>query len=189
MRVNSCNRTSAVFRPQAMRHLGTVVGAGLLMVLAAGCTSGGAVASGGGLTTATSATTVPSTTTSATTTAPPTGTGQQPISGVHLPADATPVAGRQVNASALPAAFPRTVWVRLGGKLLGFYGEEGGCFTSGATVTQQTDTQVVVRLIQTEPGTGTHACPMYVRYKPMALTLAKPLGTRTVVLVFSIVHG
>ncbi|HEX4701211.1 MAG TPA: hypothetical protein VH352_03705 [Pseudonocardiaceae bacterium] len=147
------------------------------MVLVAGCATGGSVASGsGGLTTVTS------------TTSPPPVTGPA-IPGVHLPAGATPVAGSQVNSSALPATFPRTAWLEHDGTVLGFYGEDGGCFTSSATVAQQTDTRIVVRLVQQEPGTGPHACPMYLRYKPMSVTLAKPLGTRTVVLELAIVRG
>jgi hypothetical protein len=106
-----------------------------------------------------------------------------------VPAGAVPVPGNQVNVSALPAQFPRTVWFDKGGIELGFYGEAGGCFTASATVAQQTDAQVIIRLVQQQPGSGSHACPMYVRYKPMTVALAKPLGTRTVVLQLSIVRG
>jgi hypothetical protein len=108
---------------------------------------------------------------------------------VHIPAGATPVAGKQVKSTSLPSSFPRTVWTAKGGSELGFYGEAGGCFTSTATVTQQSDTQVTVRLVQQQPGTGGHACPMYVTYKPMTVALAKPLGGRTVFLQLSIVRG
>jgi hypothetical protein len=154
-----------------MRRLGTVVGAGILMVLVAACGSqpGGSFAGGGGLTT--SPTTAPA------------------IPGVRVPAGAVPVPDNQVNATSLPAAFPRTVWLTKNGTVLGFYGEAGGCFTSSATVTQQTDSQVTVRLVQQEPGTGSHMCPLYLRYKPMSVPLAKPLGTRTVVLQLAIVRG
>lgn len=69
------------------------------------------------------------------------------------------------------------------------WSEQGGCFTSSATVTEQTDSRVTVRLVQQEPGTGEHACPMYLRYKPMSVTLAKPLGDRSVVLQLAIVRG
>jgi hypothetical protein len=147
------------------------------MLLVAGCAGGGsnsAVQSGGGLSTASP------------TTAPVTGPS---IPGVHVPAGATPVAGNQVIASSLPSQFPRTVWESKGGTELGFYGEDGGCFTSNATVTQQTDAQVIVHLVQQEPGTGSHMCPMYLRYKPMSVELTKPLGSRTVVLQLSIVRG
>jgi hypothetical protein len=108
---------------------------------------------------------------------------------VQVPAGAVPVPGEQVNASSLPSGFPRTVWLTKGGTVLGLYGEVGGCFTSDATVTQQSDTRVVVRLVQQEPGTGSHMCPLYLRYKPMSVALAAPLGTRTVVLQLAIVRG
>lgn len=163
-----------------MRHLGTIAGAGILMLLVAGCAGGGpsAAVQPGGLSTS-----------SPTATSRP-GTVPGPaFPGVQLPAGATPVAGNQVVTSSLPASFPRTVWTAKGGGELGFYGEEGGCFTSNATVAQQTDTQVTVRLVQQEPGTGGHACPMFVRYKPMTVQLTQPLGSRTVVLQLSIVRG
>jgi len=151
----------------------------VLLLLVAGCAGGGssaAVQPGNQLTT------VPTTTP-----APPV-TGPA-FPGAHVPAGATPVAGKQVIAPSLPSTFPRTVWTAKGGTELGFYGEAGGCFTSNATVVQQTDAQVMVRLVQQEPGTGSRACPMYVRYQPMSVALAKPLGDRTVVLQLSIVRG
>jgi hypothetical protein len=158
-----------------MRRLGTVVGAGILMVLVAGCAShqsGGSVAGGGGLTTP-----------------PATGVTGSAIPGVQVPAGAVPVPGDQVNASSLPSAFPRIVWLERNGTALGLYGEVGGCFTSSATATQQTDARVIIRLVQQQPGTGSHMCPLYLRYKPMSVPLAKPLGTRTVVLQLAIVRG
>jgi hypothetical protein len=98
------------------------------------------------------------------------------------------VAGNRVDASSLPASFPREVWSEKGGTVLGFNGEDGGCFTSSASATTQSDSQVVIRMVQQEPGTG-RACPMYLRYKPMTVPLAKPLGDRTVVLQLGIVRG
>lgn len=151
------------------------------MLLVAGCASGGSNAQPGN-----QLTTVPTTAPTTTPVAPATGPA---IPGVHLPAGATPVAGKQVVVTSLPSTFPRTVWTENGGAVLGFYGESGGCFTSNATVVQQTDSQVIVRLVQQEPGTGSHMCPMYLRYKPMTVALAKPLGDRTVVLQLSIVRG
>ncbi|HEX5405352.1 MAG TPA: hypothetical protein VFX16_24005 [Pseudonocardiaceae bacterium] len=159
-----------------------MIGAGVLLVLVAGCAKAGTVAVGSG---DTLSTTGPTTTT----TAPhPTVIGP-PIPGVHLPSGAVQVPGAQVDAHALPSSFPREVWTEHGGTVLGFEGEDGGCFTSRATVDQQTDQQVTVRLIQQEGGTGEHACPQFLRYKPMSVNLAKPLGDRTVVLLMSIIRG
>jgi hypothetical protein len=159
-----------------MRHLGAVLATGALIVLAAGCAKQGTASAGSSLNTAGS---------------PTTGTvvTGPALPGAHLPPGAVPVAGSRVDAHALPASFAKEVWTEKGGTVLGFYGEDGGCFTSNATVTSQTDQQVVVRLIQQEPGTGAHVCPMYVRYKPMSVTLADPLGSRTVVLQLAIVRG
>lgn len=147
------------------------------MVLVAGCAKPGAVSAGsGGLTT---------------TSAGPTSTvvTGPAMPGAHLPPGAVPVPGKQVDAHALPGSFPREVWIEHGGTVVGFYGEEGGCFTSGASVVAQTGTQVTIRLIQQKPGTGETMCPMYLRYKPMSVTLAAPLGTRTVVFQMLIQRG
>jgi hypothetical protein len=46
-----------------------------------------------------------------------------------------------------------------------------------------------VRMIQQQPGTGERSCPMFVRYTPMAVHLAQPLGNRTVTLQLSIIRG
>jgi hypothetical protein len=109
--------------------------------------------------------------------------------GVHLPTGAVPVPGTQVDASSVPASFPREVWTVHDGTSLGFDSEQGGCFSATASVTQQTAQQVVVRFVQQDAGTAAHACPMYVTYKPTYVSLATPLGRRTVVLQMSIVRG
>jgi hypothetical protein len=159
-----------------MRHLGAVIAAGALFVLVASCAKQGAVSAGSGLTT---------------TVASPTSTvvTGPAMPGVHLPPGAVPVPGRQVDAHALPGSFPREVWTEQGGTVVGFYGVEGGCFTSGASMVAQTGTEVTIRLIQQKPGTGETMCPLYVGYKPMSVTLAAPLGTRTVVFQMLIERG
>lgn len=160
-----------------MRHLGAVIATGTLLVLATGCAGHGTLSTGQQDVPAASG---PPTTSVVTGPAMP---------GVHLPAGAEPVPGSRVDAHSLPASFPREVWTEQDGTVLGFYGEVGGCTTSAANVTSQTATQVLVRLIQNEPGTGPQVCPMYLRYKPMSVQLAAPLGTRTVVLELSIMRG
>lgn len=146
-------------------------------MLVAGCAgqSGGQVAAGAGLSTA------PTTTTGGRVPGPA-------MPGLHLPPGSTPVAGNRVDASALPATFPREVWTQGDGTLVGFDGEEGGCFTSGASVTAQTDSQVTIRLVQHEQPIG-HMCPMNLAYRPMSVTLDRPLGARTVVLQLTIQRG
>lgn len=174
-----------------MRHLGAVIGAGVLLVLAAGCAqrAGSTTAGGGGL--STSATGSPPVVGSATPGEPATVTmvPGPPPGAPHLPVGAVAVPGTRVDAHALPASFPRQVWTERGGKVLGLLGEEGGCFTAKAVVDQQSGTQVTVRLIQHQPGPGPHACPLFVRYKPLTVPLAAPLGERKVRLLMSIVQG
>lgn len=163
-----------------MRHLGVVVATGALLVLAAGCARPGQTAAGAG-----ASTTVPVQTTTGRV-----ATGPGPaMPGAHLPAGVVPVAGKQVDARSLPASFPREVWTDKAGTLLGFYGQQGGCSTQSASVTEQNAQQVTVRFVQQEPGTAATPCPMYLAYKPMSVTLAAPLGDRTVVLQLSIVRG
>lgn len=184
-----CNLVARVFRPTRMRHLVAVAGAGLVLVLAAGCAQQQGTASTGGNSPSLA------TSTPAVTPAPPhTATLVPPVPGttppgVRPPAGAVVVPGNRVDARALPYTFPRLVWTDRGGTNLGFEGEVGGCLTSRAVVEEQNATEVTVRLIQQEPGTGEHSCPMFVRYKPMTVHLAAPLGDRTVRLQMSIIRG
>jgi hypothetical protein len=140
------------------------------MVLAAGCAQQRvATGSAGGLSTS----------------SPPSsasGVTGPAMPGPHLPAGAEPVPGTQVDASALSVDFPRQVWTENGGTTLGLDGEQGACMTSKATVTSQTDTEVVIQLDQQRTGSGGHACPLYLRYQPLSVHLDSPLGHRTVVL-------
>jgi hypothetical protein len=117
--------------------------------------------------------------------------GGPAVGGPKPPAGAEPVAGSRVNASELPAGFPREVWTTGAGGALGLYGEQGGCQTISASVVEQNDTQVTVRLLQIQPKPTEHqaGCPMYERERPLSVTLAQPLGNRTVLLQLSIQEG
>ncbi len=175
-----------------MRHLGTAIGTGILLVLVAGCAQQTGSAAGGGslhTSTAGSPTLVSPPPIPATTPATVTKVPGPPVGAPALPPGAVPVAGGKVDARSLPGGFPHTVWTEQGGTVLGVIGEVGGCFTSRVVVDKQTATQVTVRLIQQAPGTGERACPMFVRYKPMTVTLAKPLGDREVQLLMSTIRG
>jgi hypothetical protein len=100
-----------------------------------------------------------------------------------MPPDAVAVPAGQVDAVDLPASYSRQVWSQHGGTVLGLVGDQGGCRSTTATLTSQTATEVTIRLAETATGGGgAHACPMYLMYKPITVTLAAPLGTRTVVL-------
>lgn len=166
-----------------MRHLGAVLGAGVALVLAAGCAQQQSTGAAGGGTLHTSppshtATMVP-------------GPAPVPIDppGVHPPAGAVVVPSSRVDTRALPFSYPKLAWTDRGGTSLGFEGEVGGCLTSRAEVTGQNATEVTVRLIQRQPGPGKRSCPMFVRYTPMTVHLAAPLGDRTVRFQMSIVRG
>ncbi|HEY1569834.1 MAG TPA: hypothetical protein VGG05_00715 [Pseudonocardiaceae bacterium] len=166
-----------------MRHLGAVLGVGVALVLAAGCAQQESTGAAGGSTLSTS--TPPHTASMA--------PGPAPVPanppGVRAPAGAVVVPAGRVDAKALPFSFPKLVWTDRAGTTLGFEGEAGGCFTSRAEVDEQTATGVTVRMIQQQPGTGERSCPMFVRYRPMAVHLAQPLGNRTVTLQLSIIRG
>jgi hypothetical protein len=168
-----------------MRHLGAVLATGVALVLAAGCAQQQSTGvSGGGGDTLSTAT--PSHTASMV-------PGPAPVPanppGVHAPAGALVVPSSRVDARALPFSYPKLVWTDRAGTTLGFEGEQGGCLTSRAQVTEQSATEVTVRLIQQQPGTGERSCPMFVRYKPMTVHLTAPLGDRTVRLQMSIIRG
>lgn len=122
-------------------------------------------------------------------TAPAAGTGPA-MAGPALPPGSEPVAGTQVDAHGLPAGFPREVWTSDGGRVLGLYGEAGGCLTVRAQADVQTGTQVTVRLVQLEPlPVAGHACSEVRTMKPLSVPLASPLGNRTVVLQLTIARG
>jgi hypothetical protein len=181
--VPACNQTARGFRLPGMRTLAAVIGTGVLFALVVGCggrPTGGSAAGSGGTPTLGVSSTPPTVGSSTLTPGPP--------PGPPIPADATVVPVSQVDATALPPAFPRLVWTEQGGTVVGFYGEIGGCFTSGAKLEGQTSTRVTIRLIQQE-GPIRQACPLYRGFKPMNVTLTAPLGARTVVLQLSIVRS
>lgn len=158
-----------------MTNLGILAGTGLAIALTAGCA---------GHTGQTSAAAAPVVHTS--TSAPQPNHPNMP--NVKLPDGAEPVAGTQVNATSLPSSYPRLVWTLGDGSTLGLYGLSGACQTVSAQVAAQSDSQVVVRLIQQEPAKP-QRCPLYLRFQPLSVKLAQPLGKRTVVLQNSIERG
>lgn len=166
-----------------MRQLGALLTGAAALVVAAGCAGQGTASSGGGGGPAASSSAPTSSS------APASVVTGPAMPGVHLPPGAVPVPGSRVDARSLPASFPREVWTEQGGTVLGLYGQQGDCFTSSATVASQGAQEVVVRLVQQEPGTGAQVCPLYLRYKPMSVPLGTPLGQRTVVLQLAIVRG
>lgn len=86
----------------------------------------------------------------------------------------------QVDATALPEGHPRLVWTRAGGRVVGVYGQEGGCGRVRAELLEQAGPQIRIELVETIPTTG--PCTMDLRFPPLSVQLDEPLGERTVVL-------
>ncbi|QYN26576.1 hypothetical protein K1T34_48955 [Amycolatopsis sp. DSM 110486] len=101
-----------------------------------------------------------------------------------VPADSTPVPAGQVDAAALPPRFPAEAYITNGGTVLYVRAIEGGCQHALAEVTEQTAQHVVVDLSQTKVPPG-QLCTKDLRYPYLPVTLAAPLGDRTVVLTQS----
>lgn len=162
-----------------MTTLGVLAGTGLAIALVAGCAGHQTGAGPGGA--------QPGAGAPSATSAPHPG-NDAGMPNVKLPDGSTPVAGSQVDGSSLPPGYPRLVWTVGDGTTVGFFGQQGGCSTVSAQVPAQNNTQVVIRLIQQEQA-RTKPCPMYLRYQPLSVRLAQPLGKRTVVLQNAIERG
>ncbi|SDH76753.1 hypothetical protein SAMN05192558_10349 [Actinokineospora alba] len=142
-----------------MNRIGTVLGAGALFVALAACGTSDR-----------SPEIQP---------APSTAPVGQP--GRTPPADAKPVAGPQLDGSALPAEFPTKVWTESGGKTLGATAQEGGCGKASAEVAEQSAAKVVLVLVETTPANA-EICTMDIRFPTVTAELDQPLGERKVVL-------
>ncbi|SMD13995.1 hypothetical protein [Lentzea albidocapillata] len=149
-----------------MRHIGTVVGTGVLLLVISACGSAqnaGAGAGGGQeLPTATSTSEVP----------PNVAPGE-------VPPDGKPVT--KLDANALPPDQPRTAWTQGDGKTVGVVAQEGGCGKASASVLEQNASTVKIELLETLPLTK-EMCTMDIRFPPLTVQLSEPLGERTVVL-------
>ncbi len=116
--------------------------------------------------------------------APPPSTQVDPVpqvpDGPVPPPGGRTVPPAQVDASALPEGYPRLVWTQEGGSVLGAYGQEGGCSVVRADVVEETPDTVRLQFVEVIPTTG--PCTMDLRFPPLTVPLAEPLGDRTVVL-------
>ncbi|WP_086667468.1 hypothetical protein [Lentzea kentuckyensis] len=149
-----------------MRHIGTVIGTGVLLLVVSAC--GGAqnagTGAGGGSTlpTATSPSEVP----------PGVAPGE-------IPPDGKPVT--KLDTNALSSEYPRTVWTQGDGKTVGVIAQEGGCGKASASVLEQSASMVKIELVETLP-LDKQACTMDIRFPPLTVQLSEPLGERTVAL-------
>jgi hypothetical protein len=127
------------------------------------------------------AATAPSaTTTESASTSPPPPTQIDPMNP-QPPPGAAPVPASKVEASALPEGYPRVAWTTDGGRAVGAYGvANGGCVEVRGELAEQNPQRVLLRLVEhaTSPG----PCTLEIRYVPVSVNLAEPLGDRTVVL-------
>lgn len=148
----------------------------LVLVLAAGCASHQGVSGGGGQPATSGGSSAP-------------GVAPPPTPpNARVPPGALAVPSTRVDATALPPTYPRLVWTHGDGRTIGLYGEQGGCDTVSAMVTEQTSSAVTVLLVDHRPRTDL-PCPMYLRYVPLTVSLDQPLGDRTVVLRVTVMRG
>ncbi|MGW5747479.1 hypothetical protein [Amycolatopsis sp. NPDC003861] len=98
-----------------------------------------------------------------------------------VPEGSTPVPAGQIDATALPAGFPREVWTANGGTVLNIRAQEGGCGHALGEAGEQAGDHVVVTLSETKAQTN-QMCTMDIRYPVISVTLAAPLDQRKVVL-------
>jgi hypothetical protein len=152
-----------------MTRLGTVVGAGVLVLLASACAN---------TQESQEASTRPPESTSSSTTESTTP-DRQPAR--TPPAGGTPVEAPRIDTAALPEGYPVLVWTEDDGATVGVVAQEGGCGKASVEVPEQTDTQVVVLMVETVPSEPV-ACTMDLRYPKLTTELDQPLGERTVVL-------
>ncbi|WP_409493211.1 hypothetical protein [Amycolatopsis sp. cmx-11-12] len=99
----------------------------------------------------------------------------------EVPEGSTKLPDKQLDAAALPADYPREVYTSNGGTILNIRGQEGGCGHATAEAAQQDGTRVTVNLTELKGQTG-QMCTMDIRHPVISVSLAAPLGERTVVL-------
>jgi hypothetical protein len=117
---------------------------------------------------------------------PPDSAGPQPVNPPGrpkqvVPEGSVPVPASQIDASALPADYPREVSTSNGGTVLSIKAWEGGCGHTSAAPVEQTAQRVVINLTETQSHTD-QMCPMVIRTLVVSATLNALLGDRTVVL-------
>ncbi|MFB9902608.1 hypothetical protein [Allokutzneria oryzae] len=150
-----------------MRRIATVVGTGALLLTMAAC--GSEVGFGG----------QPSNNPPASS-APGQPTSEPNIAIPKPPEGGTAIQDKQLDpASQDMDGYKRLVWTKDNGSTVGTYGREGGCSKVSGEVVEQTDKTVKLLLTERHPD-KTQACTMDMRYPPVELKLAKPLGERVV---------
>lgn len=168
-----------------MRYLTNVIGLGLIVVAVSACGAQNQAAEPAAGPGSGTLSTVPPTSLAAPPSSAPSSAPSKP--GVpsaprqEVPEGSTKLPDKQLDASALPADYPREVYTSNGGTILNIRGQEGGCGHATAEATQQDGTRVTVNLTELKGQTG-QMCTMDIRHPVISVSLAAPLGERTVVL-------
>lgn len=151
-----------------MRSLGTVIGAGALLLLTACASTQPSVAPGNSGPTLT-------------TEAGPAPSSEEPDFDSPVPPGAKEVPKAKVDATAVPEDRPRTVWTEGDGSTLGLVAQEAGCGKASVEIAEQGPQVVKVVMVETTPKDA-QVCTMDIRYPPLTAKLDAPLGERAVVL-------
>ena len=154
-------------RPLHMKRLGTVVGAGVLLLLMSACANPQESQDNAG-------DTRPTETSAPAETQPDRQPARTPPSGGEK------VGAGQLDTKALPKGYPVMVWTEDDGATVGVVAQEGGC-GKASVESAETDAQVVITMVETTPK-APQACTMDLRYPKLTTELKAPLGDRKVVL-------
>jgi hypothetical protein len=149
-------------------RLGTVVGAGVLVLFVGACGNPQENQEAAGDTRPTEVST-------------PTSTEPDRQPARTPPTGAEEVPASQLDTAALPDRYPVLVWTEGEGRTVGVVAQEGGCGRASLEVPTQDAEQVVITMVETVPDDG-RACTMDLRYPKLTTELEQPLDQRTVVL-------
>lgn len=151
-----------------MKRLGTVVGAGVLLLLASACANPQENRDDPGDTRRTE-------------TSAPADTEPDRQPARTPPSGGEEVSAGQIDATALPAGYPVLAWIEGDGRTVGVVAQEGGCGKASVEVATQTDREVVLTMVETVPK-DPKPCTMDLRYPKVTAELDQPLADRTLVL-------
>jgi hypothetical protein len=92
-----------------------------------------------------------------------------------------PVPDSRIDFSRLPQNYPHMAWTQDGGTAVVVTGLEGGCTKMHAEAADQSTQEVTIVLVAVTPDPPGF-CTQDLRYPPIAVRLAAPLGQRKIVL-------
>jgi hypothetical protein len=177
-----CNPAPPPFRLEGMRYSAKVVGTGALLLVVTACAGQDMPTNRPGGSTGSVSVPAPASPSPSGSVLPappePNPPGKPRLT---VPEGSTQVPAAQIDATALPAGFPREVWTANGGTVLDIRAQEGGCGHALGEAAEQAGDHVVVNLSETKAQTN-QMCTMDIRYPVISVALATPLDQRTVVL-------